>query len=268
MKHVSLKKLFASVLVFFKKCGAAIMNWWEGLFLSTGKAEGDARGAASDAAEAASFAAGAASADAGDAAKDNGRKFFDVLLAVPDVAASLCLCAAVVVALRPQLLSADFQKLPDAFSTVVDFGSCFFKAYIKPKLPAEVLRYRNFFVILFLFLYLFGKVWVIAFSGGRTKKALSVLFISMTLLSCTLVADKFLIFVLFILLLFMGFQYSLGVTARFARRKFGVIILLALAGYAAFVFCADKEALPAMKALLEAAGRILSSLSLPIQSWL
>ena len=59
--------------------------------------------------------------------KKKSLSFLDILLSVPDIIAGLSLCAAVVVALRPQLLSSDFQKLPESFSAVVDFGSYFFK---------------------------------------------------------------------------------------------------------------------------------------------
>ncbi len=279
MKKFSFKSLFSPILCFFRNCRSAIMNWWEGLHLSTGQAdcgvngESSATGESSSseesaAAESSAYAAEGASPSAGNATKGNGQKFLNVLLSVPDITASLCLCAAVVVALRPQLLSSDFQKLPDSFSAVVDFGNFFFKAYIRPRLPEEVLRYRNFFVVLFLFLYLFGKIWVIAFSAGKTRKALSVLFIAMTLLSCTLVVDKFLVFILFVLLLFMGFQYSIGLSSRFALRKLGVIALLAVSGYIAFVFCADVGTLPAWFDMLDALKRCLSRLALPVQSWL
>ncbi len=262
------RKFFASVFGFFRKCWSFVMNWWEGLHLSTNQQEGGVNDDARPEAEASSSVREDASVSAVSATKDKGQYFLNILLAVPDIAASLFLCAAVIVALRPQLLSSDFQKLPESFSAVIDFGSYFFKAYIRPKLPEEVLRYRNFFVVLFLFLYLFGKMWVIAFSVGKTRKALSVLFIAMTLLSCTLVADKFLVFILFVLLLFMGFQYSVGVGRTFAMRKLGIIVVLALSGYLAFVFCAYSETLHAWSNLLQAVKRCLSCFALPIQSWL
>ena len=67
-----------------------------------------------------------------------------------------------------------------------------------------------------------------------------------------------------------------GSFSAFAARRIKMLfnagaeesVLLALAGYVAFVFCADGKALSAMMDMMDAAGRVLSSLSLPIQGWL
>ncbi len=266
MKRPFFKEVISSLRGFVLSCRDAVMGWWQSMHLSAGCSESKATDSGASDEENAS-AVNENTAGEETPVKKKGQPFLDILLSVPDIIAGLSLCSAIVVALRPQLLSADFQKLPESFSAVVDFGSCFFKAYIKPKLPEDVLRYRNFFVVLFLFLYVFWKVWVIAFFPGKTKKALSFLFIAMTLLACTLVADKFLVFLLFILLLFIGFQTSLGMTVSFALKKLGIIALLAVTGYIAFVFCADKTVMPAVTDMLDATQKIFSSLALPIQSW-
>ncbi len=86
---------------------------------------------------------------------------------------------------------------------------------------------RNFFVTVSLSVFLLLKILAVVLSQG-TKRFVALIMLSLTLLSCWLISDKFLLFITFCLLLNIGFQVLCGFQSKTIRDKLIWLLVLTL----------------------------------------
>lgn len=89
---------------------------------------------------------------------------------------------------------------------------------------------RNFFVTVSLSVFLLLKILAVVLSQG-TKRFVALIMLSLTLLSCLLISDKFLLFITFCLLLNIGFQMLCGFQSKTIRDKLIWLLVLTLVCY-------------------------------------
>ena len=159
-----------------------------------------------------------------------------IALSMLDLLAGLLFVAAVVIAIKPELLAYAIGKVtpPELFRSFCWQGE-YFKLFVfgVPQLEdaGELLIWRNLFVVAALAVYVLLKLFVALHSKNNGNKIVSVLMIAMSILACSLVADKALIFIAFCLLIYIAFEYSCGLRTRIVFTKLLVLIGLAVIGY-------------------------------------
>ena len=169
----------------------------------------------------------------GTGAKD---KISSEWIALIDFWGSLFFLSAIIIALKPELLSpfinqnmSDVSRVTKSFSYV---GAHFLKITVKDIIAdSRILHLRNAFVLILLVFYLLVKITVIFHSKKTLHKIVSFLLASMSLVSCVLIADKFLFFMLFTTMLFACFQYSVGLTTKQLVKKFFLLLFIELIFY-------------------------------------
>lgn len=127
-----------------------------------------------------------------------------VLLSVLDVCASLIFIAAVVIAIKPELV---------------------------PSLRAAEKNLQIEQAWILIAFYVGLKIVVALFSKGVGKKIISTLLVICTIFTFFLVTEKFLLFSILCLLLYFIFEYSCGLQTKTIIAKLIVIALLGYIGY-------------------------------------
>lgn len=90
----------------------------------------------------------------------------------------------------------------------------------------------SLFIIFITFvLYVFYKLIFALVNSKHFNKIVSVLLLAMTLVSVLLLRDKFLIFLIFYILLFFAFQFSCSINFKTSRVKCAIILILSFAFY-------------------------------------
>ncbi len=100
---------------------------------------------------------------------------------------------------------------------------------------------RNLFITAALVLFSLFKLFVALHSKNSGRKIVSVLMIAMSILACSLVADKFLIFIAFCLLIYISFEYSCGLRTKIVFTKLLTVVELAVIGYIVTHIVLDAE---------------------------
>lgn len=90
----------------------------------------------------------------------------------------------------------------------------------------------SLFIIFITFvLYVFYKLIFALVNSKRFNKIVSVLLLAMNLFSLLLLRDKFLIFLIFYILLFFAFQFSCSINFKTSLVKCAIILILSFASY-------------------------------------
>ena len=132
---------------------------------------------------------------------------------------------------------------------------------------------RNFFVTTSLIVFLLMKILAVVLSQG-TKRFVALIMLVMTLLSCWLMSDKFLLFITFCLLLNIGFQILCNFQAKTIRNKLIWLLVLTLVCYVTIhilqlkevkdiLFCIGKE----LKRIWCLLASLFHQLSFPVLLW-
>lgn len=169
-----------------------------------------------------------------------------VVLSFIDVLASLLFIAAVVIAIKPELLPfANYKFCEDSiFAEAFSWKGEYFKliAIYRPGVnEAALLVWRNLLITAALVLFSLFKLFVALHSKNSGRKIVSVLMIAMSILACSLVADKFLIFIAFCLLIYISFEYSCGLRTKIVFTKLLTVVELAVIGYIVAHIVLDAE---------------------------
>lgn len=89
-------------------------------------------------------------------------------------------------------------------------------------------------------LYIFYKLIFALVNSKRFNKIVSVLLLAMNLVSLLLLRDKFLIFLIFYILMFFAFQFSCGINFKTSKAKCAIILILSFASYL-ILLCAFSD---------------------------
>lgn len=141
----------------------------------------------------------------------------------------------VIFCLRPELLA--FSEFP--FLERFEFDS--FKIGIFAKFPETPgITNSMIFIICCLFAaYLLLKIVFSVFMADGINKLISVMLTVITLVSVTLIKDKFLIFFVLYILLFVTFQFSCGLNFETIKVKLFCFILLSFISYIVILYIFD-----------------------------
>lgn len=201
-----------------------------------------------------------------------------------DILAGLLFFTAVVIALKPDLLSAALHipkeatyqnDIPRVIEMSEKIGSYLIQIKITQTISPELTIARNVFVALFLALYIVLKIAVILLAKSQSpQKIVSALMIALTMLACTLLAENFWIFAAICLIASFAFAFSCGFPPRTIFRKFAAFAALALCWYVEAHILANydncQETLREIgKALVqfgEKAAAFFAALRLPLQA--
>lgn len=183
-------------------------------------------------------------------------------LSILDLVASLVFMVAVVVAIKPSLLTDEISKpLYNYSSFVGKIGDALVKIKItESSLPKNVEVAQHYLVGICLVVFGVLKICVLLAAQSGTKKVISVLTLAMTYLAWFLTGDKFLLFLIFVLLLHIIFEYSCGFSSALIFIKLGFVVLASIAVYVVLHF-AFSETLAAK------AAEIFDALKLPDLPW-
>lgn len=154
-------------------------------------------------------------------------KFFRGFMNVLDVFFDTVFSCGVIFCLRPELLV--FSEFP--FLESFEFDS--FKIGIFENFPEtpEITNSMIFIICCLFAAYLLLKIVFSVFMADGINKLISVMLTVITLVSVTLIKDKFLIFFVLYILLFVTFQFSCGLNFETIKLKLFCFILLSFISY-------------------------------------
>lgn len=162
-------------------------------------------------------------------------KFFRGFMNVLDVFFDTVFSCGVIFCLRPELLV--FSEFP--FLESFEFDS--FKIGIFENFPEtpEITNSMIFIICCLFAAYLLLKIVFLVFMADGINKLISVMLTVITLVSVTLVKDKFLIFFVLYILLFVTFQFSCGLNFETIKLKLFCFILLSFISYIVILYIFD-----------------------------
>lgn len=162
-------------------------------------------------------------------------KFFRGFMNVLDVFFDTVFSCGVIFCLRPELLV--FSEFP--FLERFEFDS--FKIGIFANFPEtpEITNSMIFIICCLFSAYLLLKIVFSVFMADGINKLISVMLTVITLVSVTLIKDKFLIFFVLYILLFVTFQFSCGLNFETIKLKLFCFILLSFISYTVILYIFD-----------------------------
>ena len=162
-------------------------------------------------------------------------KFFRGFMNVLDVFFDTVFSCGVIFCLRPELLA--FSE----FSFLERFEFDSFKIGIFAKFPEtpEITNSMIFIICCLFAAYLLLKIVFSVFMADGINKLISVMLTVITLVSVTLIKDKFLIFFVLYILLFVTFQFSCGLNFETIKLKLFCFILLSFISYIVILYIFD-----------------------------
>ena len=162
-------------------------------------------------------------------------KFFRGFMNVLDVFFDTVFSCGVIFCLRPELLA--FSEFP--FLERFEFDS--FKIGIFAKFPEtpEITNSMIFIICCLFAAYLLLKIVFSVFMADGINKLISVMLTVIALVSVTLIKDKFLIFFVLYILLFVTFQFSCGLNFETIKLKLFCFILLSFISYTVILYIFD-----------------------------
>lgn len=162
-------------------------------------------------------------------------KFFRGFMNVLDVFFDTVFSCGVIFCLRPELLV--FSEFP--FLERFEFDS--FKIGIFANFPEtpEITNSMIFIICCLFSAYLLLKIVFSVFMADGINKLISVMLTVITLVSVALIKDKFLIFFVLCILLFVTFQFSCGLNFETIKLKLFCFILLSFISYTVILYIFD-----------------------------
>lgn len=169
--------------------------------------------------------------------KAKGPKILRKLLNIFDVIFDIAFSCGLIFYLRPEFLN---FKGKNAFLTQYDFSSFKIGFFGKLSEIEEISNLTIFIIVCIFAFYLLYKIVFSLVSANGINKLVSILLTAITLVSIALVKDKFLIFLVFYILLFASFQSSCDQSFKTIGIKFLCVILLSLLAYIVILFIFDE----------------------------
>lgn len=162
-------------------------------------------------------------------------KFFRGFMNVLDVFFDTVFSCGMIFCLKPELLA--FSEFP--FLESFEFDS--FKIGIFANFPEtpEITNSMIFIICCLFAAYLLLKIVFSVFMADGINKLISVMLTVITLVSVTLIKDKFLIFFVLYILLFVTFQFSCGLNFETIKLKLFCFILLSFISYTVILYIFD-----------------------------
>ena len=176
-----------------------------------------------------------------------------------DIMASLVFIAAIVIAIKPGILAGRINAPSASYHVVFEkIGNTLMKIESTPvNRPSAS---QAFFVGLGLVIYGALKILVLLSVKNGTRKTVSILTLIITYFACFMMADKFLLFAIFILLLYASFEYSCEFPTALIFSKLAFVIVTAIAIYISVHLALDPN-------LAREVLDVMKKLSLPIKRW-
>lgn len=162
-------------------------------------------------------------------------KFFRGFMNVLDVFFDTVFSCGVIFCLRPELLA--FSEFP--FLESFEFDSFKIGIFAKFSEAPEITNSMIFIICCLFAAYLMLKIVFSVFMADGINKLISVMLTVITLVSVTLIKDKFLIFFVLYILLFVTFQFSCGLNFETIKLKLFCFILLSFISYIVILYIFD-----------------------------
>lgn len=189
-------------------------------------------------------------------------------LTILEIAASLIFIAAIVIALKPELLKGNpYETIYKYTSFAEKIGTTLIKVKILDMSSnlgndelQKILILKNCLCGAALIVFGLLKILIFLLAKNKGQKIISALTLAMTFLACFMLSDKFLLFLIFILLLHICFGYSCRFPTNLIFTKLAVVMIAATAIYVAVVFALDSN-------LVKAAEKIFTALEFKSICW-
>lgn len=162
-------------------------------------------------------------------------KFFRGFMNVLDVFFDTVFSCGVIFCLRLELLA--FSEFP--FLESFEFDSFKIGIFAKFSKTPEITNSMIFIICCLFAAYLLLKIVFSVFMADGINKLISVMLTVITLVSVTLIKDKFLIFFVLYILLFVTFQFSCGLNFETIKLKLFCFILLSFISYTVILYIFD-----------------------------
>lgn len=172
-----------------------------------------------------------------------------------DFATDLMLMFAVLIFVKPQLLQKDFLSGISAKFSGLSF-SIFCYDYSEP-LPQEIIDKRNFIFIILAALFLILKIFI-SLSCQKNRRAVTGILLIMLVADFLLISDKFFIFVIFMILLLIAMQFSMGFSGKTVRIKSVLFTFTCIIGYLVLHIVLYEN-------FAELLGAFINTLALPVR---
>lgn len=194
------------------------------------------------------------------------KKFFSISIFFShffDFVSSLFFISAVIVALKPELLAdLHFDRIPIKITEFI--GNCSLQLKLRVPPREELIPIRNLWVSILLSSFLLLKSFVMCLCHS-SKKLVTFLMPILTILSCSLVSEKFLFFVLFCIILYFCFELLCDFPLKTITRKFIVLTVLSFVLYfLAHVILMNSQMLGIFTEIGIELKKLFRELSLPI----
>lgn len=185
--------------------------------------------------------------------------FFDFL-------SSLAFMAAVIISLKPELLPGLlFDRNPTKITEFI--GNLCLQIKLLDPPAKELLPIRNLWVTIFLSLFILFKTLVM-FLCHSSKKFVSFLMPILTILTCFFVSEKFLLFVLFCIILYFCFELLCDFPPKTIIRKLIFLIISSIILYfLAHIILMKSQMFEIFSEIDKALKNLFQQLSLPIFFW-
>lgn len=166
------------------------------------------------------------------------RLFF---LNIFDVVFEIAFFCGIFFILRPDLLNNFLTKEKLSWAENFDFGWLKAFAFIGlDKSFAEHNKNSIFIICLIFAAYVLYKIIFALLNSKRLNKFVSVLILAMSLVSLLLLKDKFLVFLIFYILLFFAFQFSCGINFATSSLKCLSVVIFSFFAYI-IILCVFSE---------------------------
>lgn len=174
-----------------------------------------------------------------------------------DFSTDLMLMFAILIFAKPQLLIRDFLQGVSAKISGLSV-SIFYFDYTK-EITEEIIDKRNFIFIVLVGLFLILKVFI-SLSCRKNRKAVTALLLIMLIANFLLITDKFFVFTIFLFLLLLAMQFSMGFSGKTIGRKSMIFICTCIIGYLVLHIVLYEDFTEILRAFFE-------TLSLPVKWW-
>ena len=127
------------------------------------------------------------------------------------------------------------------------------------EITEEIIDKRNFIFIILAGLFLILKIFI-SLSCRKNRKAVTALLLIMLIANFLLITDKFLVFTIFLLLLLLSLQFSMGFSTKTVGIKSVIFIFICAISYLVLHIVLYEDFTEILRAFFD-------TLALPVKWW-
>ena len=176
---------------------------------------------------------------------------------IVDFCTDILLMFAILIFVKPQLLMKDFMQ--GITATIKGLTFSFFYYDLAEEVTQEIIEKRNFLFVLFVTFYFILKIFI-SLSCRKNRKAVTAILFILLISSFFLVAEKFILFGILLLLILLAMQFSMGFSIKVVKIKMIFFVIVCITGYIVLHIILYENFTDLLKSFVNV-------LSLPVKWW-